>query len=135
MQTAELDELITRLESEIKTKQKDLEIARQFRSALPRFHAFNGQALTAPQAEKQIPLMPEERSYGTVSDAVRSAIERCPVNYTIRDVERIVAETSLIDLSRNVISQVLHRLTRLGELKVLEKGRGRRPTLYTKEGA
>lgn len=132
MQLAELDAVITRLENEVREKQKDLDIARQFRAVLPRLGNQNSPPVEG-SSPKQIPLMPEEGSYGAISDTVREAIKKCPTHYTVREVESAISQFSLMDLSRDVIAQVLHRLTQKGELKVLTKGAGRRATVYTKD--
>lgn len=134
MKTGELDELIGRLESELRQKQKDLDVAKRFRDAFPRLVSpEQAERSDAPSTAKQIPLVSENGAYGAVTDAVRAAIERCPVEYNIYDVETALNRHSLMDVERSLLSQVLHRLTKQGELHVREHGRGRRPTKFTKE--
>jgi hypothetical protein len=123
----DLDKMIAALERNIVQQQRDLETAKRFRDALPRLRG--GEATPVGQT----PVINGDKEYGKTTAAIRRAIDACPNRYDIYDVEKALKANGQ-NISRITISQTLSRLVRTKKLKIRRKGKGRKPTKFTKEG-
>lgn len=67
----------------------------------------------------------------SIADQIRAAIEKCPQQYSVADVESALIADG-ITMKRTKISQTLSRFMEAGKIKVHEKGVGRKATIYKK---
>src|SRR6266487_5458101 len=131
--TDDLDKLIDNLERDLAQRQRDLETAKRFRDALPRLTGAQTKSVGKSMGVKTQLGLDGKREYGKTTDAIRAAIKACPNRYDIYDIEKAL-ETRGTHIPRMIISQTLSRLIRTKKLHVKRKGKGRRPTMFTKEG-
>jgi hypothetical protein len=133
-QIDDLDKLIEKLESELAQRQRDLETAKRFRDALPRLTNTKSSSKGKPLGVQTELGLNGKREYGTTTAAIRSAIEGCPSTYDIYDIEKVLDGRD-VHIPRLIISQILSRLARTKKLKIKRRGKGRRPTIFTKDAA
>lgn len=79
------------------------------------------------------PQEPEPNGYGQITDAVRSALLTLKKGrqFTVADIEGAVASVdSGTRATRQTISIVLWKMAERGELGIVERGTGRKPTIY-----
>ena len=119
------------LEAEILERQKAVEGAKAYLlSVLSRSPKVEPPSLS-PEPLLQFPPA-GNAEYSENSSAIRAAIEACPPDYTIYDIEKILA-TRGMKMKRETVSQSLSRFRRQGKIAVKKPGAGRAPTIYTKE--
>ncbi len=124
----------TSIEEFIRETEKDLLVAKQFLAMVKRR---NG-TIPLPSMEPvpaQIPLIkthPQGGEYGANKRWLLAAIEKCPLEYTIYDIEKALVELGN-PLERPVIQQAMSRFVSKGEVYVLKKGAGPKPSTYTKK--
>jgi hypothetical protein len=73
--------------------------------------------------------------YGALLKAVQAAVDAVPHVFTIREVVRVLEKISPgLDASNRLasISTTLKSLAEKGKLNVLESGKGRNPTVYSR---
>lgn len=124
------------IQSFIRQTEGDLKLAKEF---LAMWRRRSGDApMPSMEASKavQAPLIPSgekivQGEYGANKRAVLEAVEGCPTEYTIYDVEKVLAENGN-PLLRPAISQALSRLSKDKHLTIHRKGGGRKPTVYRK---
>lgn len=132
MNLAELDTHIEDLENKSKEIAKELAAAKNFR---PFLAAREPGPATAPQKVVQPPLIENNANgdgYGATLKNIRSAIGRCPTEYTVYNVENALTEMH-ITIPRMAISQALSRLAKRGEITVKTPGTGRAASTFTKQ--
>lgn len=72
------------------------------------------------------------RAGGTVIDAMRNSVKKQRGQFTVADVKGGMPNTMVKGTKPAVFSTTMKRLEDLGELQVVERGKGRRPTIYKK---
>ena len=128
---ADREARLTHLRSEVFQLEADIKAAKDFRKAFPRFME---DAPTMQPVHVQVaPLivLPETKSQSD-SSIIRSAIERCPVDYTIYDIEKHVAEMGHA-ITRLKISQTMSDWARKEKVRVKVRGVGNSVATYTKD--
>ena len=127
-----LEESIASLEAEFSEQKRAIEAARTYLAYLQK--STSGPALKPEPVALLLPLTP--KSNGTKSEktshAIRSAIESCPTDYTIYDIESLLSERGK-SIERTTISQIVSRLVSAGTVHVKQRGRGPKPSIFTKE--
>lgn len=117
--------------------ENDLRVAKEFYAMWQRRNGAGAASSVAPQGvQPPLPIQQNggpESDYGANKRAVVAAIEKCPIKYSIYDVEKVLASEGH-PLPRGAISQALNRLSKAGEIEQVEKGSGRRPAFYHKLG-
>lgn len=72
-----------------------------------------------------------DSKYGHVKAEILAAIERCPMEYTVQDIEAILTNDGKSP-NKTVVSQWMTRLTKTGAVNRIREGAGRSPALYSK---
>jgi len=72
------------------------------------------------------------RAGGSVIEAMRGAVQKQRGKFTVADVKGNMPNTMVEGTKPAVFSTTMKRLEDLGELQVVERGKGRRPTIYKK---
>lgn len=137
MTLPELDEQIAKNEARLKQLRQDanqladdIAAARAFRAAFPRLMGMTSEAPLERAAHiEQAPLFP--RSDVKLAGLIREAIMRCGEDYTIYDVEKVLAEAG-VKADRLKISQTLSDWARKGKINIKERGLGNAASTYTK---
>src|ERR1700686_3698731 len=102
----DLQKLIENLEGDLTQRQRDLETAKRFLDALPRLTRAKPEAAGKHSAVQTHLGLNGKRDYGTITAAIRSAVDVCPNTYDIYDIEKALdARGTHID--RMIISQIL----------------------------
>jgi len=71
---------------------------------------------------------------GSLLKAIQTAVSETNGEFTVRKIEEMIKEkTPEIELKRPSISSSLQRLAEEGEIRVLESGSGKRPTVYARK--
>ena len=65
-----------------------------------------------------------------MSQAVQAAVSQFPAEFTVTEVKAAIRRDSGGDMNPSSISGCLRRMAGDGKIKVLEIGRGKRPTRY-----
>lgn len=131
----QLDDHITEMEITVKALNAELSAARAFRPFLAK-RENEPETATAP-VPVQAALIPSTANgdgYGAVMRNIRAAIEKCPENYTVYNIETQLSALG-VSIPREAISQAMSRLAKKGEVVVHERGSGRAPSIYRKESA
>lgn len=119
----------------IKQTEKDLHIAKEFLSVWRRRNGAPSPASLEPARAAQPPLPvvhpAANGDYGANKKLLLRAVELCPNEYTIYDVEKALVELGS-PLKRAVVQQGVSRLAKAKAISVKTKGSGPRPTIYTK---
>jgi hypothetical protein len=124
----QIEQIERQLEIEIAEKQALLNSYRKVYAHLSKTFSTNS---GVKSTEELVPLAAPvlERAYGENTKWVRRAIAAMTRNYTLRTLSRWIGEHQG-NLSKEAIATVLARLRESGEITEVQKGRGRRPTLY-----
>lgn len=133
MKLQELDNLIAKLEGDIRRLSEELTAAKAFRPVLIKHE--HGMEATPKPVHIQPPLngVEEQGGYGSIGNSIKLAIfNGCPSEFSVYDIEKALADMHL-NISRPSISQCLSRWKK--DLKVKTPGVGRKPTIYSKEGS
>jgi hypothetical protein len=115
--------------------ENDLRLAKEF---LAMWTRRNGTGFQTSPAMHQPPLIKDNaktadtNEYGASKRAILAAIEKCPTDYTLYDIEKVMAEQGT-PMERGAISQALNRLSKGRVIKQLRKGSGRNPAVYRKD--
>lgn len=72
----------------------------------------------------------DEDNYGKNVKVVRATLEAAPRAFDVADIETLLSRKNT-PLERGIISQTLSKMGKSGELEVVERGAGRRPSKYT----
>ena len=118
----------------IRQTEKDLQVAKEFLAMWRRRNA--AKPSMEPPRSVQTPLIPDAEGgrqgiYGANKQAILKAIQKCPEEYTIYDVEKALGELGS-PLARPSISQAMSRLANNKDISLLRKGGGRKPAIYRK---
>lgn len=129
MNTQYIDGVISELEN-------DLQTAKRFKAMLERRNGLPKTAPTERQKVVQTPLIKETQEnrsveYGATKQSVLKAIERCPEQYSINDIEKALKEDG-VPIARSAISQVLTRMIKRNDISLFRQGVGRKPSIFKK---
>ena len=61
------------------------------------------------------------------------ALQTCPTLFTIREIIAGLPERFSAEVTRATVSNFVRRLESSAEIEVIERGQGRRPSLYRKK--
>ncbi len=116
----QIHDFISQLQDDLSTAHKFLQMWRRRTNT------------TMPVGEGQPELLSSlQTGTSSIADQIRAAIEKCPQQYSVVDVESALIADG-ITMKRTKISQTLSRFMEAGKIKVHEKGVGRKATIYKK---
>lgn len=72
-------------------------------------------------------------SEGSISDAIRKVLSGITGNFSVGDIQQGLIDYGVKGVERLSITNTLHRLYRRKEIAVVEKGQGRRASVYRVE--